>query len=40
MGWGWAEIAALLKGGAGLVADVTGHLDRATRPEGIDLWRL
>jgi UDP-N-acetyl-D-galactosamine dehydrogenase len=37
---GWALIRRLLRGGAGLVFDVRGMLDRATKPEGIDLWRL
>jgi UDP-N-acetyl-D-galactosamine dehydrogenase len=36
---GW-DIARLLKGGTGFVADVKGCLDRAKKPAGIDLWRL
>ncbi len=30
----------LLTGGRGDVLDVTGLLDRASVPDGIDLWRL
>ena len=30
----------LLKGGKGIVLDVKSKLDRAQKPEGIDLWRL
>ena len=37
---GWTLIRRLLRGGAGLVFDVRGMLDRAAKPEGIDLWRL
>jgi UDP-N-acetyl-D-galactosamine dehydrogenase len=37
---GWRLIQRLLRGGAGLVLDVRGMLDRAAKPEGIDLWRL
>jgi UDP-N-acetyl-D-galactosamine dehydrogenase len=37
---GWRLIQRLLRGGAGLVFDVRGMLDRATKPEGIELWRL
>ncbi len=37
---GWPLIARLLKGGRGSVIDVKSRLDRAARPEGIDLWRL
>ena len=29
-----------ISGGAGLVFDVRWMLDRATKPEGIELWRL
>jgi UDP-N-acetyl-D-galactosamine dehydrogenase len=36
----WPLIVKLLKGGQGVVLDVKGKLDRAKRPEGIDLWRL
>jgi UDP-N-acetyl-D-galactosamine dehydrogenase len=39
-GWGWAEISALLRGGTGMVADLTGSLDRQTAPQGVKLWRL
>ena len=37
---GWPLIARLLKGGSGSVIDVKSRLDRAARPDGIDLWRL
>jgi UDP-N-acetyl-D-galactosamine dehydrogenase len=40
VGEGWKLITRLLKGGKGTVIDVKSKLDRATRPEGIDLWRL
>jgi UDP-N-acetyl-D-galactosamine dehydrogenase len=39
-GLGWAEMKAMLKGGEGIVADLTGFLDRAGQPEEIYLWRL
>jgi len=37
---GWPLIAKLLKQGQGVVLDVKSKLDRAQKPEGIDLWRL
>jgi UDP-N-acetyl-D-galactosamine dehydrogenase len=37
---GWPLIQRLLKGGRGFVMDVKAKLDRATRPDGIELWRL
>lgn len=37
---GWTGIVPLLAGGRGDVLDVTGLLDRAAVPPGIDLWRL
>ena len=37
---GWPLMARLLKGGNGTVIDVKSKLDRATKPEGVDLWRL
>ena len=37
---GWAGIRARLRGGRGGVFDVKCVLDRASRPDGIDLWRL
>jgi UDP-N-acetyl-D-galactosamine dehydrogenase len=40
IGAGWGLMARLLKGGQGTVLDVKSKLDRATKPEGIDLWRL
>jgi UDP-N-acetyl-D-galactosamine dehydrogenase len=33
-------IQKLLRGGKGLVFDVRCMLDRAKKPEGIELWRL
>jgi UDP-N-acetyl-D-galactosamine dehydrogenase len=40
VGEGWPLMARLLKGGKGTVVDVKSRLDRACKPEGIDLWRL
>ena len=37
---GWPLMTRLLKGGKGTVVDVKSRLDRAHKPEGIDLWRL
>jgi UDP-N-acetyl-D-galactosamine dehydrogenase len=37
---GWPLVTRLLKNGSGAVLDVKAVLDRAARPEGIDLWRL
>ncbi|ANP46804.1 nucleotide sugar dehydrogenase [Candidatus Viadribacter manganicus] len=37
---GWPMITKLLRGGAGVVMDVRGFLDRSTMPSGINLWRL
>ena len=37
---GWPGMTACLAGGAGLVVDVKSCLDRDTRPDGVDLWRL
>jgi UDP-N-acetyl-D-galactosamine dehydrogenase len=37
---GWELMTRLLKGGKGTVVDVKSRLDRAVKPEGIDLWRL
>jgi UDP-N-acetyl-D-galactosamine dehydrogenase len=37
---GWPMMSRLLKNGRGLVMDVKARLDRTTKPEGIDLWRL
>ena len=34
------KFVRLLKGGQGTVVDVKSRLDRAHKPEGIDLWRL
>ncbi len=40
VGDGWGLMTRLLKGGKGTVIDVKSRLDRARKPEGIDLWRL
>jgi UDP-N-acetyl-D-galactosamine dehydrogenase len=37
---GWPLVARLLKDSQGIVLDVKAKLDRAKKPEGIDLWRL
>jgi UDP-N-acetyl-D-glucosamine/UDP-N-acetyl-D-galactosamine dehydrogenase len=37
---GWPLVARLLKQGEGIVFDVKSRLDRAQKPQGIDLWRL
>jgi UDP-N-acetyl-D-galactosamine dehydrogenase len=37
---GWPLVRGLLKNGSGVVLDVKSKLDRAQKPEGIDLWRL
>ena len=37
---GWPLAKRLLKDGRGIVFDVKSKLDRAIRPEGIELWRL
>jgi UDP-N-acetyl-D-galactosamine dehydrogenase len=37
---GWPLIQKLLIGGSGLVFDVKMKLDRSTKPDGIELWRL
>jgi UDP-N-acetyl-D-galactosamine dehydrogenase len=37
---GWPLLARLLKNGCGFVIDVKAKLDRATKPSGIELWRL
>ena len=37
---GWPGIGALLRGSRGVVVDVKGVLDRASRPDGIELLRL
>jgi UDP-N-acetyl-D-galactosamine dehydrogenase len=36
---GWSLVTRLLTGGKGVVLDVKAILDRAGKPEGIDLWR-
>lgn len=37
---GWPLMVALLKGAQGIVLDVKSRLDRARKPDGIELWRL
>jgi UDP-N-acetyl-D-glucosamine/UDP-N-acetyl-D-galactosamine dehydrogenase len=37
---GWPAIVRLLRDGRGLVIDVKSKLDRATKPEGVEVWRL
>jgi UDP-N-acetyl-D-glucosamine/UDP-N-acetyl-D-galactosamine dehydrogenase len=37
---GWPFIRALLKDGAGFVADVRSIMDRDQKPDGVTLWRL
>jgi UDP-N-acetyl-D-glucosamine/UDP-N-acetyl-D-galactosamine dehydrogenase len=37
---GWPMIGGLLREGTGVVLDVKGLLDRAAKPENIDLWRM
>jgi len=37
---GWAMIEKLLKSGGGVVLDVKAMLDRAAKPQGVELWRL
>ena len=36
----WQMVTRLLHGGTGVVLDVKGVLDRSTRPDHIDLWRM
>ena len=37
---GWPLVKRLLKNGGGIVLDIKIKLDRASKPDGIDLWRL
>jgi len=37
---GWPLIERLLIGGSGLVLDIKMKLDRGSKPDGIELWRL
>ena len=37
---GWPLITKLLKDGQGVVLDIKSQLDRAAKPQGVDLWRL
>jgi UDP-N-acetyl-D-galactosamine dehydrogenase len=36
----WGYIMPLLRNGRGLVIDVKARLDRAKKPDGVELWRL
>jgi UDP-N-acetyl-D-galactosamine dehydrogenase len=37
---GWPLVSGLLRNGTGVVIDVKAIFDRATKPDGITLWRL
>ena len=37
---GWPLVSGLLRDGSGVVIDVKAKFDRATKPDGIMLWRL
>ncbi|MEX2644470.1 MAG: nucleotide sugar dehydrogenase [Acetobacterales bacterium] len=37
---GWPAMIRRLNGETGLVVDIRGVLDRTSRPDGVDLWRL
>ena len=37
---GWTQFDRLLKHGKGIVVDIKSELDKETKPENIDLWRL
>jgi UDP-N-acetyl-D-glucosamine/UDP-N-acetyl-D-galactosamine dehydrogenase len=37
---GWAFVTKLLKESGGVVLDVKWQLDRARRPDRVELWRL
>ena len=37
---GWRGVVPLLKNGRGIVIDVKARLDRAGKPDGVELWRL
>jgi UDP-N-acetyl-D-glucosamine/UDP-N-acetyl-D-galactosamine dehydrogenase len=37
---GWRGVVPLLKNGRGIVIDVKARLDRASKPEGVELWRM
>ena len=37
---GWPLLTKLLKADGGVVLDVKSRLDRAQRPERVELWRL
>jgi UDP-N-acetyl-D-galactosamine dehydrogenase len=37
---GWRGVVPLLKNGRGVVIDIKARLDRVTKPEGVELWRL
>ena len=37
---GWTQFDRLLKHGKGIVVDIKSVLDKESKPEKIDLWRL
>ena len=37
---GWRGVVPLLKNGRGVVIDIKARLDRTTKPDGVELWRL
>lgn len=37
---GWPLVTKALRNGRGIVLDVEARLDRAKKPEGVNLWRL
>ena len=37
---GWRCVVPLLKNGRGIVIDIKARLDRASKPDGVELWRL
>jgi UDP-N-acetyl-D-galactosamine dehydrogenase len=37
---GWRCVVPLLKNGRGVVIDVKARLDRTSKPDGVELWRL
>jgi UDP-N-acetyl-D-galactosamine dehydrogenase len=40
MARGWTWLAGLLKDRRGIVLDVKSKLDRDTRPDAVELWRM
>ncbi len=37
---GWEFVRSVLRDGRGVVLDIKGVLDRNTRPDGVELWRM